>query len=91
MLPAVLNAICEAGFYTPLMVTYEAVPQGELPIGYIYGSAPILAVRLEFEGSFLRNKYAEWMPESIKTNIDGAGSIETDDTQEQYHPSEIDF
>ena len=53
------------------MVTYEAAPQDRLPIGYIYGSAPILAVRLEFEGCFLRNKYEEWMPEGIIADISG--------------------
>ncbi|MHC4442715.1 MAG: hypothetical protein ACYTF1_03580 [Planctomycetota bacterium] len=93
MLPSIINTICEAGFYTPLMVTYEAAPQGKLPIGYIYGSAPILAVRLEFEGCFLRNNYEEWMPEAIKTYITGAGEqrMGTSSGTQQGHSRSEEF
>jgi len=71
MLPAVINAICEAGFYTPLMVEYRSVNQPVIPNDYIYGSAPCIEVRLEFEGCLLRNEYEKWMPETIKAVASG--------------------
>ncbi len=68
-LPAVIDEICKAGFYTPLLVTYEGVsPVTELT-GFVYGSAPVIQVRLEYEGCFLRNKYAKWMPETVALAI----------------------
>ncbi|UCD29828.1 MAG: hypothetical protein JSV03_04925, partial [Planctomycetota bacterium] len=71
MLPSVINALCEAGFYTPLKITYVAIPQQKFPDGYVYGSAPAIEVRLVFEGCFLRSKYEKWMPQIVKDDIAG--------------------
>jgi hypothetical protein len=69
MLPSVIDEICKAGFYTPLLVEYEAKPPTTSLRGYIYGSDPAIEVDLQFEGCFLRDKYDKWMPESVKDAI----------------------
>jgi hypothetical protein len=74
-LPAVLGAICSAGFYTPLRVTYTAVPPERDWVGYVYGSDPVLQVRIEIEGCFFRSKYEALMPETVKTAIQQGTSV----------------
>jgi hypothetical protein len=66
-LPAVIDEICAAGFYTPLLVNYEVVPPNLTLSGYIYGSAPVIRVTLAMEAAMLRAKYAKIMPPSIET------------------------
>lgn len=70
----VIDEIGNSGFYTPLLVSYEAVPYDPNLRGYIYGPASVIRVRLEFEHCILRDKltigdkqYVELMPESIKS------------------------
>jgi len=69
MLPAVLDEICKAGFYTPLDVDYEQVPPNRELVGYIYGSDPTIRTQITFEACFLRSKYEQWMPEAVKSAI----------------------
>lgn len=82
LLPEVIDAICMAGFYTPLLVNYEEVPPNTDLINYIYGSDPSIRVHMDIEGCFLRTKYEKWMPESVKTAIPtgNAGSTATPST-----------
>jgi hypothetical protein len=68
-LPAVIDAICGAGFYTPLLVNYEAVEPNLEMMGYIYGNDPVVNVQLQFEGCFMRSEFDKLMPESVKTAI----------------------
>jgi uncharacterized protein YoxC len=69
LLPAVIDEICKAGFFTPLMVNYTAVQPNLQWSGFLYGSSPVIQVRLDFEGCFLRAKYENWMPEKIKEDL----------------------
>lgn len=69
-LPAVLDRICAAGFYTPLLVNYSQVPVNTSLTGYIYGSNPVIRVAIPLEGCFLRSKYEQWMPEAVKRAIE---------------------
>jgi len=69
----VIDEIGKAGFYTALLVNYEAIAQDPTFRGYVYGSAPLIQVRLEFEHCLLRDKlmigdkkYVDLMPASIK-------------------------
>jgi len=62
----VINAISEAGSYTPLMVNYRAEQSDPTLTDYIYGSSPVVQVRLEYEVSIRRSEYEQWMPASIK-------------------------
>lgn len=68
-LPAIIDEICAAGFYTPLNVSYQVISPNPSLEGYIYGSSGLIRVRLEFEGCFLRKKYEKWMPETVVTAI----------------------
>ncbi len=56
-LPAVVDAICGVNFYTPLSISFTA-PQGvNNLVGRIYGSGPLMRVRIEFEGCFFRELF----------------------------------
>jgi hypothetical protein len=68
-LPAVIDAICGAGFYTPLLLNYRSVEPNVDFTGYIYGHDPVISVQLQFEGCFLRTEFDALMPDSIKTAI----------------------
>jgi hypothetical protein len=68
-LPLILDEVCAQGFYTPLNVTYQAVSPKMDTVGYIYGSGPVVAVRVELEGCYLRGKYTKWMPETVVAAI----------------------
>lgn len=70
-LPAVIDEICAAGFYTPLLVNYEVVPPNLTLSGYIYGSAPVVRVTLEMEAALLRSKYETLVPPSIEAERTG--------------------
>lgn len=75
-LPALLDEIAKAGFFTPLIVSYDAVPYNASLHEYVYGSAPVIRVRLEYEACMLREKYAEWMPEAVKSGgLSGPASL----------------
>jgi len=69
----VMAVISEAGFYTPLNVSYELPPADE-EHRYVYGSAPRIKVTLVYEGCFLRSSYDQWMPEVVKTAIASGGA-----------------
>jgi hypothetical protein len=76
----VIDEIEKAGFYTPLLVSYETVEYDPSLHDYIYGSGPVVRARLEFEHCILRDKfiivdkaagdkkyaYLDLMPASIK-------------------------
>jgi hypothetical protein len=64
-LPAVIDAVARAGFYTPLLVNYVTVPPNPELLDYIYGPEPSIEVQLDFEGAFLRNKYEAWIPQVV--------------------------
>ena len=69
MLPSVIDELCKAGFFTPILVNYTLEPANLSWAGYIYGSAPSLDVSIDIQGSFLRAKYGEWMPKSVIEGI----------------------
>lgn len=65
----VVNAISTCGFFTILDLSYQAVPPNPTLTGYIYGSQPAIRVYMLIEGSYLRNKYAKEMPETVVAAI----------------------
>ncbi len=69
MLPAVIDELCKAGFFTPVLVNYNVEPPNLTFTRYIYGPSPTISVSIDFEGSFLRPKYEKWMPPTVKTAI----------------------
>ncbi|MBI4581904.1 MAG: hypothetical protein HY718_19560 [Planctomycetes bacterium] len=76
----VIDEIGKTGFYTCLSTSYEATASDPLLRDFVYGSGPLLRVRLELEHCILRNtltvrkddksseqlKYIDLMPASIK-------------------------
>ncbi|HOW18146.1 MAG TPA: hypothetical protein PLC79_03840, partial [Phycisphaerae bacterium] len=56
-LPAVLDAICGANLYTPLTITGSAPAVNPSFRGKVYGPDPVMRVRVELEGCFLREFY----------------------------------
>ena len=76
----VMDRLSGAGFYTPVSVQYEAVDPNPSLQDYIYGPAPTIRVRLEFDHYILRDKivirkdekskeelkYADLLPQGIK-------------------------
>lgn len=69
MLPMVIDEIQKAGYYTPLLVTYQEVPPNLQMAGAIYGAQPTIKARIEWEGCYLRSKYEKLMPETVKKAI----------------------
>lgn len=65
-LPAVIDELCAAGFYTPLVVNFEAEPPNPTLSGYIYGTAPVVRVTLEMEAALPRAKYLDLIPPAIE-------------------------
>lgn len=68
-LPVVVNEITRSGFYTALLVNYEAYSPTTSWVGPIYGKDPVIHAQLLFEGSFLESRLEKWMPESVKKAI----------------------
>jgi hypothetical protein len=68
-LPTVITEITRSGFYTSLLVNYEAEPPSANLVGFVYGSQPVVHAIMQFEGCFLRSKFEKMMPEVVKTAI----------------------
>lgn len=62
----VVDAITRANFYQCINLEYRSLTEQELVEGYIYGTAPVVRVRMDFEGYMARAIYAKWMPKLIK-------------------------
>lgn len=70
-LPSVLDAISGANFFVPQTVTYRALRQDPSMTGKIYGTSPLIQVRIDIEGCMFRDFYhAETlMPPDLKAEI----------------------
>jgi hypothetical protein len=79
-LPTVLDAIAGANFYTPLMVC-QAWPDARHDFSdRIYGAAPLLQVRAEFEGCFMRDIYHPMMPPRLAQELSEERPVGLDGT-----------
>ncbi len=74
MLPAVIDELSAAGFYTVLLANYREVEANADLTGYIYGSQPAIQLTLKMEGALLRDKYEDLIPEPVKEMIE-SGTI----------------
>ncbi len=79
-LPAVVDAICGANLYIPLTITGSAPAVNPSFRGKVYGPDPVMRVRIEMEGCFLREFYHyvdgkeskdenRFMPESLSKEL----------------------
>lgn len=62
----VMQAICSAGYYTPLRVDYRAVAPNAIQEDYIYGDDPVVELVIDLEAYFFRIVYENWIPEPLK-------------------------
>ena len=91
MLPTIIDAISEAGFYTPLLVNYQAISPNPGWIGFIYGSDPAIEVTILWEGAFLRAKYDAWMPQEVKDAIPAGVAVSSDGGSGDLAPGGAQF
>lgn len=68
-IPLVLDRLCSVGFYTPLLINYEATSTPQDLNGYIYGPDPVVEMTLNMEAAFLRSRYADLIPETAQEEI----------------------
>jgi hypothetical protein len=50
------------------------VPPNPDFVGYIYGPDPVIAVKMQWEGCFLRSKYKKWMPDDVVKAIESGNA-----------------
>ncbi len=62
----VLDAVVSAGYYTPIGIKIERVDQNPLQEEYVYGDAPIIALKIDLEAYYFRSVYEQWIPEELK-------------------------
>ncbi|MCB9851729.1 MAG: hypothetical protein H6819_01435 [Phycisphaerales bacterium] len=72
----VLEAICSAGYYTPIRVDYKAVEPNAKQVEYIYGDDPVVEMTIDLEGYFFRVVYDEWIPEELKKILATPDAVE---------------
>lgn len=72
----VMDAICAAGYYTPLRVEYEAIPPNPLQEGRIYGDAPVVELKIDLEGYFFRVVFEDWIPKDLKKILSTPDAVE---------------
>lgn len=65
-LPALLTELARVNFYTPIAVSFYAVPPDLGQKVYQYGAGSILRVVIDLEGYYFRDVFEAWIPESLK-------------------------
>lgn len=72
----VLQAICSAGYYTPIRVQCKAVEPNALQEDYIYGDDPVVEMTIDMEAYFFRVVYDDWIPQELKKILATPGAVE---------------
>lgn len=72
----VLEAVCSAGYYTPIRVDYKAVEPNAIQEGHLYGDDPVVEMTIDLEGYFFRVAYDEWIPEDLKKILATPDAVE---------------
>lgn len=72
----VIDAVCAAGYYTPMRIEYREVPQNPMQENYIYGDDPIVKMVIDVEAYFFRSVYEEWLSKDLKKILATPGAIE---------------
>jgi len=65
-IPEVLRELARVNFYTPISVTFEALPPDPVQAPYVNGPAPVARLTIDFEGYFLRSVFEKFIPEELK-------------------------
>lgn len=72
----VIDAVCSAGYYTPMRIEYEGVPQNPLQAPFIYGDAPVVKMVIDMEAYFFRSVFEDWIPKDLKKILATPGAVE---------------
>ncbi|HVP10745.1 MAG TPA: hypothetical protein VMV94_06090 [Phycisphaerae bacterium] len=76
----VLGYLSGVGFYTPIAVSYRAVPPDPfLETGFVYGDDPVVLLTVDLEGYYFRVIFEQWIPEKVKQALKTPGAIMTDE------------
>lgn len=65
-IPTFVSRLCDNSFYTPLRISYEAVPPNLDMTGKIYGSEPAVIVVMDFETVLLGDVFRRLMPAATR-------------------------
>lgn len=64
--PQLLAELTRVNFYTPINVQYEQVAPDALQRPFVYGSRPVLQVKIDLEGYYLREAFDKFIPDALK-------------------------
>lgn len=67
----VVDRVARENFYKCIDLDYQVVPEKFAQEGYLYGTAPVVLARMEFEGYLARPIYDKWMPREMRTLLGG--------------------
>lgn len=73
----VVDRICRQNFYKCVGVRYAPMSPEDPKLGFMYGTAPVIQVTLDFEGYMSRAVFAALMPEEVRKalgiTLEGSG------------------
>jgi len=72
----VLDAICAAGYYTPVRVQYTTVAPNAAQEDYLYGDDPVVEIKVDLEAYFFRVVYEDWIPKVLKKILETPDAYE---------------
>lgn len=70
----VLDALCSVGFYTPVSISYRANKSNPLQEDFIYGDQPVVQVKIDLEGYYVRKVFESWIPKPLKEILKRPGA-----------------
>jgi hypothetical protein len=70
----VLDALCSVGFYTPVAISYRAMKSNPLQEDFIYGDHPVVQVKIDLEGYYMRKIFEPWIPKPLKDILKRPGA-----------------
>ncbi|MCG3128061.1 MAG: hypothetical protein CHACPFDD_02935 [Phycisphaerae bacterium] len=73
----VIDRVCRQNFYKCVGVRYAPLSPEDAKVGFMYGTAPVTQVTLDFEGYMSRAVFATLMPEEVRKalgiTLEGSG------------------
>jgi hypothetical protein len=70
----VLDALCTIGFYTPVSIGYRTMRPNPLQEDFIYGDQPVVQVKIDLEGYYMRKIFDAWIPKPLKEILKRPGA-----------------
>jgi hypothetical protein len=71
-----LGHLSSVGFYTPILVSYQAVPPDPtFDTGFVYGDDPVVLLTIDLEGYYFRSIFEPWIPKDLKQALKTPGAL----------------